>query len=91
MIGTGFRGFEARGFVPVANGIRVGLKGVDRGRGGVILLELADVENVMHVCAAGGLMKVQLKGIVLVSQEEQRNNKIVHCLFEDHNVASQQG
>ena len=26
----------------------------DLGRGGVVLLELADVENVMHFCAAGG-------------------------------------
>ena len=29
LIGTGFRGVEARGFVPVAKGVRVGLEGVD--------------------------------------------------------------
>ena len=63
MSGTGFRVLQARGFVPVAKGVRVGLDGVDLGRGEAVLIELADAENVMHVCAAGGLRKVQLKGI----------------------------
>ena len=78
MICTGFRGVEARGFVPVAKGVRVGLEGVDLGRRGVVLLELADVENVMHVCAAGGLRKVQWKGIA-------------RSLFEDHKGACKVG
>ena len=70
-VGTGLRVLEARCFISVAKGVRVGFDGVDLGRGGVVLLKLADVENVMHICAAGGIRKVQLKGIV-------------RCLFEDH-------
>ena len=42
--------------------------------GGVVLIDAADVENVMHVCAAGGLRKVQVKGIA-------------RGLFDDNNGA----
>ena len=79
MIGTGFRGAEARGFVPVAKGVRVGLKGVNLWRGGVVLLELADVENVMHVCASGGLSKVQLKCIARGLFEDDKGACKVVC------------
>ena len=79
MIGTGFRGAEARGFVPVAKGVRVGLKGVNLGRGGVVLLELADVENVMHVCASGGIRKIKLKGIARGMFEDNKGTCNVGC------------
>ena len=79
MIGTGFRGVEARGFVPVAKGVRVGLEGVDLGRGGVVLLELADVENVMHVCASCGLRQVQLKGIARGLFDDNKGTCKVGC------------
>ena len=71
MICPRFRGVEARVFVPVAKEVRVGLERVYIGPGRVVLLELADVEDVVHVCASGGLRQVQLKDIA-------------RGLFEDH-------